>query len=453
LRLNSSRRRPATAPAAGHSAENSPPFLGGYPYQAVTDPREPAKITYPLATLLWVGAWMYLCRLKARRQVGLLLRNGPATANCQALWQVATVPHGDTLNAAFGRLQPAELQEVVCARVERLIRNKVLEPYRLFERFYVVAIDGTQMLTFPQRHCKQCLTRTHNGHTTYYHTVLEAKLVTPNGFAFSLMTEFIENPEPNPSKQDCELKAFYRLAAKLKKRFPRLPILLTLDGLFAGGPTFALCVKSGWPFMVVLKDADLPSVNQEFQSLWPLQPQDALTCLQQEGADEVKQSYRWVNRIPYVDTERRQHTLNVLECLETKRGKEGQLTTTKFQWVTDQKITANNVLTLAQGAGRIRWKVENEGFNVQKNGGFGLEHAYTTDWIAAQIFYFLLQIAHLIAQLVERGSLLKKAFPRGLGSAKNLAFRLLEAWRNTCLHPQDWWKIQHTRCQIRFDTS
>lgn len=68
------------------------------------------------------------------------------------------------------------------------------------------------------------MTVTHNGKTTYYHPVLEAKLVLPNGFAFSILTEFIENPGKNPTKQDCELKAFYRLAERLKAEFPRLPV-------------------------------------------------------------------------------------------------------------------------------------------------------------------------------------------------------------------------------------
>jgi hypothetical protein len=54
--------------------------------------------------------------------------------------------------------------------------------------------------------------------------VLEAKVVTANGFAFSLMTEFIENPGEQPTKQECELKAFYRLAERLKQRFPHVPI-------------------------------------------------------------------------------------------------------------------------------------------------------------------------------------------------------------------------------------
>ena len=46
--------------------------------------------------------------------------------------------------------------------------------------------------------------------------------MTHAGLVFSVMTEFIENPSQYPSKQDCELKAFYRLADRLKQRFPHL---------------------------------------------------------------------------------------------------------------------------------------------------------------------------------------------------------------------------------------
>jgi hypothetical protein len=41
----------------------------------------------------------------------------------------------------------------------------------------------------------------------------------------------------------------------------------------------------------------------------------------------------------------------------------------------------------------MRWKIENEGFNVQKRGGYELEHAYTNHPNSAKVFYFLLQIA------------------------------------------------------------
>lgn len=392
---------------------------------------------------------MFLCRLGARRQIGLLLRNGPSTANFQTLFNVDSFPHGDTLNDAFAQLDPNQVQEVVCTMTEKLIRNKVLCFGRLFDRYYVVAVDGSGTLTYSQRHCCHCLTSTQNGKTLYYHKVLEAKLVTPSGFVFSLMTEFIENPGENPSKQDCELKAFYRMAERMKGRFPRLPILLSLDGLFAGGPTFDLCRRYGWEYMIVLKDDDLPSVNQEFEALSKLQPKNRFSWRTGKNA-EVRQGFRWVDDICYVDSGRRQHTLSVIECLETKPDEKGVEKTTKFKWVTHCSVSAKTVVHLANNGGRIRWKVENEGFNVQKNGGYGLEHAYTSNSTSAKIFYFLLQIAHMLAQLLERSSLLRKVVPAGFGSAKNLAFRLLEAWRNAHLTRAGLESLLQRRFQIRF---
>ena len=41
-------------------------------------------------------------------------------------------------------------------------------------------------------------------------------------------------------------------------------------------------------------------------------------------------------------------------------------------------------------------------------------------------------------------------FPKGFGSAKNFAFRLLEATRNALLTPDDYRVLLDTRIQIRF---
>ena len=101
----------------------------------------------------------------------------------------------------------------------------------------------------------------------------------------------------------------------------------------------------------------------------------------------------------------------------------------------------------------MRWKIENEGFNVQKGGGYELEHAYSNNPNSAKIFYFLLQIAHLLTQLLHQANPLKRQFPGGFGSAKNLAFRLLEAWRNARMTKADIDTALQKRFQIRFDSS
>jgi len=395
---------------------------------------------------------MFLFHLKARRQIGLLLRNGPSVSKFQALFGVERFPHGDTLEATFSNLETDQIQTVVTGLTETLIRKKVLYSHRLLGIYFIVAIDGTGTISFSRRHCPHCLTRTRNGKTFYYHPVLEAKLITSNGFAFSLMTEFIENPGDKATKQDCELKAFYRLAERLKTRLSRLPILLSMDGLFAGGPTFDLCHRFGWKFMIVLKDDDLPSVNEEFDALSKLQPENRLAWRTGKDA-QIKQVFRWVDDIAYMDSLKKEHTLSAIECLETKPDKEGQKKTTKFKWVTNCHVSCKNVITLSNDGGRMRWKIENEGFNVQKKGGYELEHAYTNNPNSAKVFYLLLQIAHLLAQLLYKANLLKTDFPDGFGSAKNLAFRLLEAWRNARMTQTDITAPLQKRFQIRFDSS
>lgn len=79
-----------------------------------------------------------------------------------------------------------------------------------------------------------------------------------------------------------------------------------------------------------------------------------------------------------------------------------------------------------------------------------LEHIYTHDPVSAKVFYLLLQIAHTTAQLIEYGSLFRNAFPKGVGSAKNLALRLLEAWRNVRLDAFQIQQMLNSRLQIRF---
>ncbi len=143
------------------------------------------------------------------------------------------------------------------------------------------------------------------------------------------------------------------------------------------------------------------------------------------------------------------HYPNVPECLEKKAGKEES----KHLRLTNFSIAFKIVDTLANEGGRLRWKAENEGFNVQKNGCYKMEHAYSRDPNASKVFYLLLQIAHMIFQLLEKGSLFRKNFPKGLGSQKNIAFRLLEAWRNLRIDPEKFPRFYKGRCQIRFDTS
>lgn len=56
-------------------------------------------------------------------------------------------------------------------------------------------------------------------------------------------------------------------------------------------------------------------------------------------------------------------------------------------------------------AGRMRQKIENEGFNAQKNHGYNMSHRYSrVSKLVSKNYYQSLQIAHIIVSIVELSS-------------------------------------------------
>lgn len=420
----------------------------------VPDPRNPNMITYKLKVLLLEGIFLFLFKLESRRNINFKLATEELKKNLlewlksegEDVEELERIAHGDTVEYLLAKLAPKHLANMRTSMVRRLLRMRAIEKARLFGRYYLIVVDATWVLQFREKHCEHCLKmktgedKVGNPVFVYYHPVLEAKLVTPNGFAFSIVTEFIENIDVNENdnfekqKQDCELKAFYRLAPKLKEAFPQLNICLGLDGLYGAQQVFDICEKYHWKHFITFKEGAMPATYKEFETLKSLAPGDSA---QSKGKDGSIQEYHWVNRIDY---EGRQ--LNVLECRETKEGEQ-----TRFVWLTNFLISSSNFEALAKG-GRIRGKIENEGFNMQKNGGYELEHPYSLNNTALKNYYFLLQIAHIINQLMEKGSLLKDKLLKTFGSIKNFAAALCQAFTSHVFNFNP--NFLNCRIQIRF---
>lgn len=382
------------------------------------DTRLQEACTYSARFLTFMGLLLFLGKCGSRRQLGADMDRPSALANLNRLardQQDAVADHG-TMDHFLGHLPESELPALRHQMVNRLIRMRVLDDARLFAHFLVV-VDATGQLYFRQRHCQQCLEQTHDGGTRYYHNVLEAKLVSPSGLAISIGTEFIENTDPKASKQDCELKAFARLAKRLRAEYPQLLICLLADGLYANGAFFELCRQYHFKYIVTFKEGSLPSLWRDYQDLLGLCPDNRAT----HRTDDAGQSFAWVNDLEHRDDRGRTHRLAALQC-QQRCGDQARF----FAWLTNFTVNDQNVAALANRGGRCRWKIENQGFNIQKNGGFNLEHAYSYSNRQIKNYYLLMQIAHLILQLIEHGNLLAAPAKRLFASLRNMARRLIE---------------------------
>jgi hypothetical protein len=414
--------------------------------KAVTDTRDQDLITYDRKFLLWMGLLTYILKLGSRRQVRFELDSPLALANLNALsgCDQKARAHSDTIEHFLSHVPTAALEKLRHQMVHRLIRMKLLDQARV-QGHLLVVIDGTGQLFFRQQHCPHCLTKTVEGQTQYYHHVLEAKLVTPEGLAISLDSEFIENADPAATKQDCELKAFARMAPRLHRRYPQLRLCLGLDALYANGSVMDICQRYHWKYFITFKPGSIPTLWQEYQTLLPLCPPNKVIRKSTTG---LRQTFAWVHDLEHIDDQKRHHRLHAFECRQQDQEQEH-----RFAWLTNFRVESHTVAPLANGGGRCRWKIENQGFNIQKNGGFNLEHAYSTKNRQIKNWYLLLQIAHMILQLMERGSLLTAACQKMFGSLRTLAKRLAESLRNYLIPREALDLAAAATIQIRLNSS
>jgi hypothetical protein len=161
---------------------------------------------YALAEILMAGIALFLFQQGSRNAFNNKRQEGKFKKHYQQLFRLR-LPHLDTVHRVLRRLAEESLEQLKHWLVKTLLEKKVLHKYRFLRRWFVVAVDATGMMSFTEKHCDPCLHQTSNqGQTTYFHNVLEAKLITANGFALSLATEWIVNPEHAYDKQDCEVR-------------------------------------------------------------------------------------------------------------------------------------------------------------------------------------------------------------------------------------------------------
>ena len=391
------------------------------------------------------GIAMFIFKEGSRNAFNNDRSEGNFNKNYQKIFNLR-LPHMDTVDDVMRLLKENELEELKTWMIKIILTKKTLHKFRFLNKYHLVAIDGSGMMSFSEKHCDHCLTKTSkNGKTTYFHNVQEAKIVCHNGFSISLGTEHIENPSGDYDKQDCELKAFRRLAEKLKKMYSRLPICIIADGLYPNNTFFDICQKNHYEYIVNFKDGNLPTVWGKVEPLDDISSDCCHSETVKNRNVKIRRKYRWVNAIDYHG-----HIVNWVECDEVVTMPSGKIIKKHFVFLTSQGVTGNNVSEISQ-SGRLRWKIENEGFNTQKNLGYNMKHKYSrVSWRAAKNYYQCLQIGHLINMLIELSSDFKK-FLIGKMTVKKLWEGLRGFLKFQHIDKNDISSLSQLRTQVRIE--
>jgi len=415
-------------------------------YQKIeTIPEVRKQPNYSVLEIILAGTAMFLFKKGSRNAMNNEREEAKFSENYTRLFKVR-LPHMDTVEKVLNVLESHHLETLKTELIKGLLAKKLFRKFRLFGQAYQIVIDGTHVMNVKEGHCEHCLHQTFpNGKTRYFHNVLEAKLVCDNGFCISLMTEWIENTGEY-TKQDCELKAFARLAKRLKKAYPRLSMCLVADALYANQTFFRMCEEAGWFWIVTCKDGNLPSVWKRVLHRQKLPHIRTREERLHKGKKKIHRRYEWHPNMTYQG-----FRVHWYACEETVEDATTNTTDiTRFVYLSSMEMDTYSVLELTE-SGRLRWKIENEGFDVQKHHGYGLGHQFSRSSIQAmKNYYQLMQIAHMCNQLFERGSLLTEV-RRNKESLEHIWLCLLGEFRHERLNVVLLTTWLARRIRIRYD--
>jgi|LSQX01.1.fsa_nt_gb hypothetical protein len=356
-------------------------------FNKLPDPRDASRILYSASSLLWTLTLGFLNRCGSRNAMDAD-RNDPAYAHTvmsmsgQDWWpegEPLTTPCTGTACAFLEHVEPLALEAILLQTGRKLIRSKALDWARL-NGYFVIALDGTK-----QENCRAG--KLVDGKSR--RMVLEAKLIGPDGLAIGMLCEPMDQYDDERSKHDCEIRACKRLLPRLKAAFPKLPICIVGDALYACEWLFNLCEEFGWKHILTFKEGSFPAVAEEAQAQLALQKDNQATLMQQNDSIRLQ----WLQNVWF-----------------TKRGLQIVYCTQKGESPYDGAFVTNFEVAQAQTAeavavwGRHRWSIESA-FHVQKHGGFGLEHTFCTSDRQAANMHLLMLLAHLLWQVVYLGLL------------------------------------------------
>ena len=353
-------------------------------FNGLTDIRNQSYVKYQMKVIFMVRLMGLMCEIKSMQGLTRELNTKETIKNIAQICglKLEEIPHCDTINDVFENIKIEELEEIRKYMINKMIRNKMLDRYKIRDKYYHIIVDGTGLATSRKKYNKNCLVKNKadkNGkeYQEYSTYVLEAKLVVGE-MVFSIGSEFVENEDEKVTKQDCEINAFKRLAKKIKEEYPRLKIIIGADALYASKPIIDICKANGWKYIIRFKEGKIPTLYNEFK-----------TVVEREN-ESNKDNYEYVTKLDY-----QEEKVNIIKYTDKKENSE-------FVYMTDLPISDKNIEATI-GVGRKRWKIENEGFNIQKNRTFDIGHLYSKNQIAIKAHYLMIQIAHILRQLLERG--------------------------------------------------
>ena len=309
------------------------------------------------------------------------------------------VPVIKTIETFVQNLDKQSINNLMIAFFKDLQQSKFFKqhPQIMPGDFFLLAADCVHTHTYDHPHhvdvngendCDCCLKRVYNKgtekeKTRWLHSVLVFSFIFECGLKIPIYSHPIrakqvigfETASEDSHKQECEIVALKFVLPIIREAFPRMKIILLLDGLYANRPVLRLAEEHRCGYIIVRKDGCLSLLAKDCDEQ-AASPNHKKNCVKQcrkvnKQGWYIEQKYAWFNS-RYLGED---VSTNVLRFWET-RAKEGEESKTySCEWLFSWRLSAKTCELAARQA-RLRWEIEDL-FNTLKNRGSNLKHDYS----------------------------------------------------------------------------
>lgn len=347
--------------------------------------------------------------------------------NLKRIYKINRVPPDGQMREILDEVKPIQIERVKKAVIGQVKKAGLLEGFEYFRGYKLLLIDGVHHFSSHTISCKNCQQTHHqDGSITYSHSMLSAVIAHPEKKVVLPLCEEPIIQQDGVTKNDCELNASKRLLEKVRTRHLGEKFIRVEDALYANGPHIRDIQTEGDKFIIRVKPGSgAGSTIEQYEALLKMTDKDRITS-QKEAVkanklfkkhgiekpirakpqvykveitdDKVIKSYHYVNGL-YLNETHKDIEVNFVSY-EERSIKTGKITS-KSQWITDIKITDDNVEKIVK-AGRGRWKIENETFNTLKNQGYHFNHNFGHgEKYLCTNFALLMMLAFMIDQIQQ----------------------------------------------------
>ncbi len=347
--------------------------------------------------------------------------------NLERIFKINEVPPDGQMRKIIDEVNPIQIERVKKAVIQQIKSTGLLKEFEYFKGYKLLLIDGVHHFSSDTIKCVNCQETHHqNGTVTYSHSMLSAVIAHPEK---KVVLPLCEEPiihQDGVTKNDCELNASKRLLKKVRTRHLGEKFIRVEDALYANGPHVREIQTDGDKFIIRVKPGSgAGSVIEQYETLLEMTDKDRVISQKQAAKadklfkrhgiekpiaakphvhkievseDKIIKEYHYVNGL-YLNETHKDLKVNFVHY-EERSVKTGKIVK-KFQWITDIKVTEENVDKIVR-AGRGRWKIENETFNTLKNQGYHFKHNFGHgDKNLCTNFALLMFLAFLIDQIQQ----------------------------------------------------